>query len=167
VPYTYADGVWTQTTAIPTVVTWDDVDDKPSAFPPSAHLHTTDDVTGLNTALSGKAAATTTISAGSGLTGGGNLTTNRALAVNFGQAAGTVCQGDDPRLANQRTPADNSVTNAKIPAGANIDPTKLGAGRVVGSVNGTPTSTTIWRGTQAQYEAKGADDPNTVYVVKG
>ena len=39
------------------------------------------------------------ITAGSGLTGGGNLTSNRTINVNFGTTAGTVCQGNDSRLA--------------------------------------------------------------------
>jgi hypothetical protein len=47
-----------------TTVTWTNVSGKPETFPPSAHTHATSDVTGLdstisgiNTALSGKAAA--------------------------------------------------------------------------------------------------------------
>ncbi|MFS0078205.1 hypothetical protein ACL1FX_00230 [Corynebacterium striatum] len=39
--------------AFPT--TWDDVSDKPEAFPPGAHTHTTEQVTGLDDALAGKA----------------------------------------------------------------------------------------------------------------
>lgn len=39
-----------------------------------------------------------TISAGTGLTGGGNLTADRTVAVSFGTTAGTVCQGNDARL---------------------------------------------------------------------
>jgi hypothetical protein len=49
------------------------------------HTHAIADVTGLQTALDGKAANTITISAGTGLTGGGNLTANRSLALT-GQA---------------------------------------------------------------------------------
>ncbi len=34
---------------------------------------------------------------------------------------------------------------------------------VQGSANGTPTNLTLWVGTQAQYDAIGTPDPNTVY----
>jgi hypothetical protein len=40
-----------------------------------------------------------TITAGTGLTGGGDLTANRAIQVLFGTTAGTVCEGNDPRLS--------------------------------------------------------------------
>lgn len=39
------------------VVTWDDVTGKPTTFAPSAHTHSQSDVTGLTTALAGKAAS--------------------------------------------------------------------------------------------------------------
>lgn len=48
----------------------------------------------------GAAAAIRTITAGTGLTGGGDLTANRTIAVNFGTAAGTVAQGNDSRIVN-------------------------------------------------------------------
>ena len=41
---------------------------------------------------------TRTITAGTGLSGGGDLSADRTLAVNYGTAAGTVCQGNDERL---------------------------------------------------------------------
>lgn len=39
---------------------------------------------------------------------------NSAFNKNFGTASGTVCQGNDSRLSNQRTPTDASVTYAKV-----------------------------------------------------
>lgn len=54
--------------------------------------------------ITGKADKTTTISTGPGLTGGGNLSANRTLGVDFGSTAGTVCQGNDLRLSDARTP---------------------------------------------------------------
>lgn len=115
--------------------------------------------------ITGKADKTTTVSAGTGLTGGGDLSANRSLAVAYGTTAGTAAQGNDTRLSDTRTPTDNTVTDAKIPTGANINPTKLGTGRVLGSVNGTATSLTLWTGTQAQYDAIVTKDANTVYAV--
>lgn len=45
-----------------------------------------------------KADASTTISAGVGLTGGGDLSGNRTISANFGTTAGTVMEGNDPRI---------------------------------------------------------------------
>lgn len=39
---------------------------------------------------------------------------NSAFNKNFGTSSGTVTQGNDSRLSNERTPIDNSVTYAKI-----------------------------------------------------
>lgn len=44
------------------------------------------------------------ISAGTGLTGGGDLSSNRSLAVQYGTTAGTAAQGNDARLSDARTP---------------------------------------------------------------
>jgi len=59
-------------------VDWDDVTGKPSTFSPSAHTHSTSEVTGLDTVLSGKQA--TLVSAtniktinGSSVLGAGDL----------------------------------------------------------------------------------------------
>lgn len=71
----------------------------------------TGDITAV---ASGKADKSRTITAGAGLTGGGDLTANRTLAADFGTGAGKVCQGNDPRLSDPRTPGDNTVTTAKL-----------------------------------------------------
>jgi len=135
--------------------------------------------------ITGKADKTTTISAGTGLTGGGNLSANRTLSVSYGTAAGTACQGNDSRLSDTRTPTDNTVSTAKLQDGAvtsakiadgtivdadistsaGIAVSKLGTGKVTGSVNGTATTLTLWTGTAAQYAAIGTKDSNTIYVV--
>jgi hypothetical protein len=51
----------------------------------------------------------------------------------------------------------------KPPTG--IPPSDLATGRVVATNNGTPDNLAIWRGTQAQYDAIGVKDPNTLYLV--
>lgn len=61
-------------------------------------------VTGLTTDLAGKVPTTRTVSAGTGLSGGGNLSANRTFSVTYGTAAGTACQGNDSRLSDSRTP---------------------------------------------------------------
>lgn len=73
--------------------------------------------------------------------------------------------------------ADSAVTSAKIADGAIIDDdinasaaialSKLATGYVQASVNGTATTTSIWRGTQAQYDAIPTKDANTLYFIAG
>jgi hypothetical protein len=50
-------------------------------------------------AESGGVPTSRTISAGTGLTGGGDLTANRTLAVSYGTTAGTACEGNDGRIS--------------------------------------------------------------------
>ncbi|QDK03089.1 minor tail protein [Mycobacterium phage SydNat] len=175
--------------------------------------------TTVSNQIGAKADKTTTITAGTGLTGGGDLTSNRTLSVNFGSAAGTVCQGNDSRLSDARTPLSHTHTTAQVtgldtalsskqPLDATLtalaaittaankliyatgsdtfattDLTAAGrallddadaaaqratlglSAAVVGSNNGTPTALTIWKGTQAQYDAISTKDSNTIYVV--
>ena len=68
--------------------------------------------TGLQAALDGKAPTTRTITAGTGLTGGGDLTANRTLAVSYGTTAGTAVQGNDTRLSDARTPTSHAASHA-------------------------------------------------------
>lgn len=68
------------------------------------HAHPIADVTGLQPALDSKALAARVVTAGAGLTGGGDLTADRTLTVTFGTVTGTVCQGNDVRLSDSRTP---------------------------------------------------------------
>ncbi len=69
------------------------------------------------TALSGKADKATTISAGTGLTGGGTLAANRTVAADFGATAGRVCEGNDARLSDARTPTSHTHSGADITSG--------------------------------------------------
>ena len=52
---------------------------KPTTLPPSAHTHPISEVTGLQSALDGKANNTVSITGTGALTGGGNLTANRTI----------------------------------------------------------------------------------------
>ena len=52
------------------------------------------------------------ITAGTGLTGGGNLTADRTLSVSFGTTSGTAAEGNDSRLSNSRTPTAHKSTHA-------------------------------------------------------
>jgi hypothetical protein len=86
---------------------------------------------------SSKANKTTSILAGTGLTGGGDLSADRTLAANFGTGAGTVTEGNDSRLPTSGekaalvgtsgtagssnkyvTNADSRNTDSRAPTGA-------------------------------------------------
>ena len=58
----------------------------------------------LTTDLAAKVSTSTQVVAGTGLTGGGDLTTSRTLDVSFGTTSTTVCRGSDSRLSDSRTP---------------------------------------------------------------
>lgn len=62
-------------------------------------------INGLTTSLSALASNSITISTGTGLAGGGNLTANRTLSVNFGTTDNTACIGNDSRLSDSRAPS--------------------------------------------------------------
>lgn len=61
---------------------------------------------------SGGVPTSRTISAGTGLTGGGDLTANRTLTVAYGTTSGTACQGNDSRLSDSRTPTAHAASHA-------------------------------------------------------
>ncbi|ALG06864.1 hypothetical protein [Kibdelosporangium phytohabitans] len=63
-------------------------------------------------AAAGSAPATRVIAATGGLQGGGDLSADRTISPLYGSTADTVCEGDDPRLSNPRTPTahDHAVS---------------------------------------------------------
>ena len=105
----------------------------------------TTDLAAAVTALTGKADKATTITAGTGLTGGGTLAANRTLAADFGTGAGKVCQGNDSRLSDARTPTAHTHAVADV----------TGAAAVYGSAIG------IWMGTTLP----GSGTAGVLYVV--
>ena len=135
--------------------------------------------TGLQDALDGKAPTTRTITAGTGLTGGGDLTANRTLAVSYGTTAGTAAQGNDTRLSDARTPTSHAASHASGGADAlaisgtqvtsgTIPPARLGTGVPVAGayVDGTgawtalpavSNTTVTWDGAGAAPERPAAD----------
>jgi hypothetical protein len=58
-----------------------------------------------------------TIGAGTGLTGGGDLTANRTLTVSYGTTAGTACEGNDARLSDARTPLSHVHAASDVTSG--------------------------------------------------
>ena len=87
----------------------------------NSHAHTVANISGLQLTLDGKAENTTLISAGSGLIGGGNLTTNRTIShadtstqANLAPTGNTFVQGltfDDFGHVTGATTATASFTN--------------------------------------------------------
>ncbi len=57
---------------------------------------------------------TITISAGTGLIGGGSLSSNRIFHVSFGTGINNACVGNDSRLSDARTPLTHSHTSSDI-----------------------------------------------------
>jgi len=78
------------------------------------------------TQLASYVPTTRSVSSGTGMTGGGDLTGDRTLSVVFGTVSGTVTEGDDSRLSNSRTPTAHAASHA---AGASdaITPASIGA----------------------------------------
>jgi hypothetical protein len=62
-------------------------------------------------ALANKADKATTISAGTGLTGGGDLSANRTLTVSYGTTAGTAAEGNDSRITGAEQTANKGAIN--------------------------------------------------------
>jgi hypothetical protein len=58
-----------------------------------------------------------TISSGTGLTGGGDLTADRTLAVSYGTTANTACEGNDARLSDARTPLSHVHAASDVTSG--------------------------------------------------
>ena len=68
----------------------------------------------IQDALNTKADKSVTITAGTGLSGGGNLSANRTLSVNYGTAAGTAAQGNDSRIVNSvQTSGNQTIAGIK------------------------------------------------------
>lgn len=80
----------------------------------STHTHAESDVTGLTTDLAAKAPTSRTLTAGTGLTGGGDLSANRTFTVSYGTSSTTACVGNDSRLSDARTPTAHSHAESDI-----------------------------------------------------
>jgi hypothetical protein len=97
-------------------------------------------------------------------------TTNKAYTATektklAGVASGATANDTDANLKNRAnhtgSQAASTISDFSTAADARITAAKL----VSGSSNGTATALTLWKGTQAQYDAIGTKDSNTVYVV--
>lgn len=92
---------------------------------------------GDDSRITGAVQTTRTITAGTGLTGGGDLSANRTLAVSYGTTAGTAAQGNDARLSDARTPTAHAASHAA----AGSDPITITATQISGSLTQNTTGT--------------------------
>jgi len=74
-----------------------------------------------------------TLTAGTGLTGGGDLSANRSFAVAFGSTASTACEGNDARLSDARTPTAHGHAASEITSGA-LDIARIPTGSTASTV---------------------------------
>ena len=103
--------------------------------------------------LASKASTSTTVSAGTGLTGGGDLSTNRTISANFGATAGTIAQGNDSRIVGAEQTANKGAASGyasldgstKVPVAQLPDATTGAKGiiQLTGDLGGTATSPTV------------------------
>lgn len=117
----------------------------------ASDAHPTSAVTGLDAALAGKAPTARTITAGAGLTGGGDFSADRTIAASFGSSAGTVAEGNDARLSDARTPTAHAASHGDGGSDeVSLDGSQVTTGTVgtarLGS--GTADGTTFLRGDQ-------------------
>ncbi|GAB7511406.1 phage tail protein [Bilophila wadsworthia] len=134
---------------------------------PHKATHQTGGSDAITPADIGAVAKTVQIKAGTGLTGGGSLEADRTLAVGFGTAAGTVCQGNDARLSNARTPTAHKATHktggadaltpADIGAAAKTIQIKPGTGLTGGGTLEADRTLTVSYGTAAGTACQGND----------
>jgi hypothetical protein len=110
-------------------------------------------VTNLSTDLAAKTPTSRQVTAGTGLTGGGDLTADRSFAVAYGTTAATAAVGNDARLSDTRTPTAGSVVDASVSASAAIAESKLALASDAAA--GTASRRTL--GTGAQQAAAGND----------
>ena len=104
-----------------------------------SHSHVISNVDGLQTALDGKTATTRTLTAGNGLTGGGDLSANRTFTV--GAGTGVTVNADDIAIG-QDVATTASVTFAAATINGNITVTGTVDGVDIATRDGILTSTT-------------------------
>jgi hypothetical protein len=106
-----------------------------SAGPPSAHAatHSATGSDALTPAAIGAVATSRQVSAGSGLSGGGDLSADRTFSVVYGSSAGTAAEGNDARLSDSRSPTSHAASHSL----SGSDQIAIAASQVVSGVFAT------------------------------
>lgn len=116
-------------------------------------------ITNLVSDLAAKTPTTRQIIAGTGLTGGGDLSADRTLAVTYGTTAGTAMQGNDSRVASAVQASMATAKGDLFAATAASTLTRLGVG-----TNGQVLTADSTQGTGLKWAALPS---NSSYVQKG
>ena len=103
------DGTWADSLIPATIARDSEVTAAVTAHAAAADPH--GDRAYTDTGLASKVSTSRTVSAGSGLTGGGDLSADRTLAADFGTGAGKVVEGNDSRLSDARTPTAHAASH--------------------------------------------------------
>lgn len=136
---------------------------------------------GLDSALAAKADKTTLINAGTGLSGGGSLASDRTLSVDYGTTASTAAQGNDERFAGIVPVRQTVLSGPKNSAGRADFMEAIGLNvRLKASVINNPLVVTIGDGfgdlglpknitapISVQMDLGAAEDNSTSYVYIG
>jgi hypothetical protein len=84
----------------------------------------------IDALAAGSVPGTRQVIAGAGLTGGGALSADVTLDVDFGNSAGTVTEGNDARLSDARTPTPHASSH--LPGGTDALTTAVAGSSAVG-----------------------------------
>lgn len=101
---------------------------------PHAASHATGQSDAIAPSDIGAVPTSRTVSAGTGLTGGGDLSANRSLAVSFGTSGSTACVGNDSRLSDDRTASGIRTATTLVAVSSATAPT---AGQVLTATSGS------------------------------
>lgn len=112
-------------------------------------------VTNLTTDLAAKVASTRQVTAGTGLTGGGDLSADRTFAVAFGTTGSEACVGNDSRLSDARTPTSHAASHAA----AGSDPLTLSQSQITNLVTDLAGKAALLHATT---HGSGGSDPITI-----
>lgn len=151
---------------------WANITGKPTSFPPSAHTHAVADVTGLQTALDAKAPlASPTFTGTPAAPTPAAADNSTAIATTaFVQGQGfmktipimTTAAVGGAQVGNGLTTSGNYLL---VKTGASLGINATNYAVQVQDQNAAPI--TMWRGTQAAYDAIAQKDGNTLYFISG
>lgn len=156
-PVLDGDGTWADSLIPASIARDTEVTSAVTAHTAAADPH--GDRAYADTGLATKVPTSRAVSAGSGLTGGGDLSADRTIVADFGTGAGKVTEGNDSRLSDARTPTSHASSHASDGS----DPLTLAQSQITGltsdlalkaplaspTLTGVPTAPTAPPGTDS------------------